>query len=99
MRYLLTIWIIIVLIGLLFISLIYLEEYGTNGVILASVSAFVLYRIFKLIFKSDASDWSDDEDENRASRKDSMQDPLELIIFGDLTGKFEPGAWDDEDDW
>ena len=91
MKYILAIWVVIVLIGLLIISLINLEEYGTNGIILAGISAFALYRIFKFLFKSSDSDGSVDYS---APRRSSSADPLEYIIYGDLTGKTNPDDWD-----
>ena len=87
MRFILAIWVIIVLIGLLIISLINLDEYGTSGIILAGISTFALYRIFKFMF------WGDDPDkakESSASSGNGLPDPLEYIIFGDIAGDSDP---------
>jgi len=92
MKYILAIWVVIVLIGLLIISLVNLEEYGTNGIILAGISAFALFRIFKFLFNS--GDPDEPEDRSISSRSTST-DPLEYIVYGELSGKGNPDDWDD----
>ena len=91
MRYILAIWVIVVLIGLLIISLVNLKDYGTNGMILAGISAFALYRIFKLMFVDGDRDSRED---SRASKGSVLHDPLEYIIYGELAGEPEPDDWD-----
>jgi len=92
MKYILAIWVIIVLIGLLLISLINLEYYGTNGIILAGISAFALYRVFRFVLGVGDPD---SPNEHRTVRHDSFSDPLEYIIYGDIAGEAEPDDWDD----
>ena len=91
MRYLLTIWVIIVLIGLLIVSLINLDEYGANGLILAGISAFALYRCFKFVF---AEADPEETKENRPARG-RITDPLEYIILGDIVCDVNPDEGDD----
>ena len=83
MKYLIAIWVIIVLIGLLFIALINLEDYGISGYILAGVSAYALYKIFKLMFFGWNPDETDDDNAKIISSHESL-DPLEYIIYDNL---------------
>jgi uncharacterized membrane protein len=92
MRYILAIWVIIVLVGLLVISLINLAENGTSGMILAGISAFALYRVFKFVFTSEDPDSAE---ESRASSGNGIADPLEYMIYGDITRNAEPEDWED----
>jgi len=91
MRYILAIWVIIVLIGLLTISLINLEDYGTSGVILAAISVVALYRMFKLLFGRGRSERDEDDG---VSNKAALPDPLDYIIYGDIVTEGEPDKWD-----
>jgi len=89
MKYILALWVIVVLIGVFFISLINLPDYGANGLILAGISAFALYKVFKFLLSSDDSD---DFEETRTSGGGGLSTPAEYIFFGDMT---ETG----DDDW
>ena len=90
MKHILAIWVIIVLIGLLMISLINLPEYGASGLILAGISSFALYRLFKFMFEDSESD---ELNEARSPKVGGASDPLEYIIFSNITKD------EDQDDW
>ena len=87
MRYILAVWVIVVLVGLLIISLINLKEYGVNGMILAGISAVALYRIFRFLLESDDSE---DTERSRPSGHSGFRDPLEYIMYGDIAGEGDP---------
>ena len=88
MRFLIAIWVIVVLIGLLFIALLNLEEYGVSGYVLASVSVYALYKVFKLMFFG--RDYDDADDDGAAEcRPLESCDPLEYIIYDDLSDEWE----------
>ena len=93
MKFLIMIWIIVVLLGLFFISLINLETYGISGLILAGISSFVLYRIFRFIFKGYKPERSDDE-EPSDGRSSGPCDPLDYIILGNIAGETNQDDWD-----
>jgi len=84
MRNLLSIWIVIVLLGLLFVSLINLEEYGASGLILAGVSAFALYKVFKYVFEDDDPDEGRGYSPSTAYKPCSKHDPLHYIFYSDI---------------
>jgi len=88
MRFLIAIWVVVVLIGLLFIALFNLEEYGFSGYILVGVSTYALYKIFKLMFFGRDPD---ETEENGITGSKSLEscDPLEYIIFDDLSDEWE----------
>ena len=44
-------WVIIVLVGLLFFSLVNLSEYGFAGLFFAILSGYGLFKVFKLIYE------------------------------------------------
>ena len=88
MRYLVAIWVVIVLVGLLIVALINMNEYGVSGLILALVSAYALYKIYKLMFEGQDSEDPSDERMLRKSPSDTF-DPLDYIMFSDLTDEWE----------
>jgi len=91
MKYLLAIWVIIVLIGLFFIALINLADYGISGIVIVGISAFALFRCFKfLFFDAEAAE----PKEKSPSSCSGAHDPLEYIIYGDIAGKRDPDDWD-----
>ena len=92
MRYILAIWVIIVLAGLLIISLINLAENGASGMILAGISTFALYRVFKFVF---AGDEADGPEEHRTPQGDRVANPVEYMIYGDLAGEADPAEWEE----
>jgi len=84
MRSLLSIWIVIVLLGLLFISLINLDEYGASGLILAGISAFALYKVFKFVFEDDGSDEGRKHSSSAKCKPCPGSDPLHYIFYSDI---------------
>ena len=98
MKFLIMIWIIVVLTGLFFISLINLEAYGISGLILAGISSFALYRIFRFIFlgfKQEDPDTRGAQQRHAGGRPASSCDPLDFIILGSVAGESPPDDWDD----
>ena len=94
MKFLIMIWIIVVLTGLFFISLINLETYGVSGLILAGISSFALYRIFRFIFMGYKAE-SDRTGSAGDKRSVRSCDPLDYIILGSVAGESKPDDWDD----
>ena len=93
MRYILAIWVIVVLVGLLLISLINLTEYRASGLVLAGISSFALYRVFKLMFFEDASEDDDTGCSSGGVGSSVKSDPLEYVIFGDISGDADADDW------
>jgi len=93
MKYLIAIWVVIVLLGLLFISLINLSEYGTSGLILAGISAFALCRVFKFIITDGTPDDTKEYHPSASCGSGARSDPLDYIFFGEISED------DDDDDW
>ena len=91
MKYLVAIWVIIVLLGLLLISLVNMSEYGVSGLILAGISAFALYRIFKCVFEGGDSDDVIEYNASGSGRPNRRSDPLEYIFFSDISGDDHSG--------
>jgi len=97
MRYVLAIWVIIVLIFLFFFSLFSLAEAGVSSLILAWLSGLGLYRIFKFMHSGYNSPAQAEGRHKGAGEAcgggcgtGAPSDPLEFIIFYDMTS---------EDDW
>ena len=84
MKSLISIWIVIVLLGLLFISLLNLDEYGASGLILAAISAFALYKVFKFVFEEDDAGDERGYTTPVAGKPVSRSDPLQYIFFSDI---------------
>jgi len=91
MRYLIAIWVIIVLLGLLLISLVNMSEYGVSGLVLAGISAFALYRIFKCVFEGGDSDDVKEYNAPGSSRPSRGSDPLDYIFFPGISGDDRDG--------
>ena len=94
MRYFLAIFIIAIMIGLFFISLDNLADFGISGLILAGISSFVLYRIFKFLFLA----YRPDGAKRRRSSSNvpgGSYDPLEYVIYGDIAVDTKPDDWDE----
>jgi len=86
MKYLIAIWVVIVLLGLLLISLVNMSEYGVSGLILAGISAFALYRIFKCVFEGGDSDDVMKYNASGSGRPSRGSDPLDYLFFPDIPG-------------
>ena len=93
MKYFIIVWVILILIGLFYISLDNLEGYGVNGLLLAGISCFVLYRVFKYMYtdhKSGVSRSKQARDDDPAYTRDPRMcgkrphDPLGYIFYGDI---------------
>ena len=86
MRFFLIIAIIVILIGLLFISLDSMGDYGISSLILAGISSFALYRIFKFLLeeKKPATDPSTENSDDTEAVS-----PFDYIIFGDIANEAE----------
>lgn len=55
------VWVIIVLAGLFFFSLVTLPEYGFAGLFIAILSGYGLFKVFKLIYEGYKSNDSKDD--------------------------------------
>ena len=86
MKYLIAIWVIIVLLGLLLISLVNMSEYGVSGLILAGISAFALYRIFKYVFEDGDSDDVKEYNASGGGCPSRGSDPLDYLFYPDISG-------------
>jgi len=84
MKCILAIWVIIVLVGLLFVSLVNLEDHGVSSVVLAGISALALFRIFKFLLGGGKPEGFES---NRPSGDRGLHDPLEYVIYGDIPGE------------
>jgi len=92
MKYLLAIWIVIVLVGLLLISLINLTEFRVSGLIIAGISVFALYRVFRFVFYDDDADSAGEYDSSEGHGIGKMSDPLDYVIFGEIANE---ESWDE----
>jgi len=95
MRYTFAIWVIIVLVFLFFFSLFGLAESGTSGLILAGLSGFGLYKIFKIMYEGYKSEYEKAKRPSGCRGSEDLSDPLEFIVFYDLTCDVDPSDWDD----
>jgi len=86
MRFFLVIAIIVILVGLLFISLDNMEDYGISGLILAGISSFALFRIFKFLFEETKTTTDPSTKTDNTTEKAS---PFDYIIFGDIANEAE----------
>ena len=84
MRYILAVFIITIMIGLFFVSLDNLIDYGVSGLALAGISSFVLFKIFKFLLHGYKPGGAK---ETRSTG--SSYDPLEYVIFCDIAGDAE----------
>ena len=90
MRFFLVIAIIVILIGLFFISLTNLADYGVSSLILAAISTAALYRIFKYLLEGDRT--TDGNSENTADGGVQPPSPVDYLIFGDIARE-KPDDW------
>ena len=93
MKYFIVVWVILILIGLFYISLDNLAGYGVNGLLIAGISCFVLYRIFKFMYndyKAGATQSKQPRGDAPAHGRDQRPcvsqacDPLGYIFYGDI---------------
>ena len=82
MRFFLIIAIIVILLGLLFIALDNMAEYGISGLILAVISIFSLYRVFRYVYHGIGE----------GSSK-SNSGPIDYLFFGEAATKPENDEW------
>jgi len=90
MRFFLVVAIIVILVGMLFISLDNMAYYGISSLILAGISSFALFRIFKFLLGG-----SKVTNKPKAETTDQAEEasPFDYIIFGDIANEVEPSDW------
>jgi len=80
MRFFLVVSIIAIIMGLFFISLDGLGDYGVSSLILAGISVFALFRIFKYLFE-----FCEQKNQNgRVGCSDDVSDPIDYLIYGEI---------------
>ena len=89
MRFFLVISIIVILIGLLFVSLDNMADYGVSSLILAGISSFSLYRIFKYLLEGSRPKCGGEA----SDRSSDTPSPLDYLIFGDISQEQESDDW------
>ena len=99
MRYILAIWVIIVLVFLFFYSIFSLTESGVSSLCLAWLSGLGLFKVLKVMhsgYHSQAQKESrlhrGGDASNGPGSTGGSPDPLEFIIFYDMTNEDD---WDD----
>ncbi|MCL2392732.1 MAG: hypothetical protein FWC66_09055 [Oscillospiraceae bacterium] len=90
MRYFLVILIIVILMGLFFISLDNIVDFGISSLVLAGISSFALFRVLKYLFEGSDSKQSDATD---GSSCGGSVNPLDYIIFGEIADENEADQW------
>ena len=92
MKYFIAIWVIIVLIGMLYISFVNFSEYVVSSLIIVGICAFTLFRVFKFALAVNGSDGSGKDDPPGGGGSGGCPDPLDYVIFGDIAND---DNWDD----
>ena len=86
MRFFIVVFIIVILIGLFFISIENLADNGVSSLILAGISIFALYRIFLYLFEGSRPKTSG---EPGGKDRREMANPIDFMIFGDISREAE----------
>ena len=95
MRYVLAIWVIIVLVFLFLFSVFSMAGSGVSGFILAVLSGVGLYRVIRFMYNGYNSDGAREERSMDCDRAAGPSDPLEFLIFYDLKEDIGNDEWDD----
>jgi len=90
MRFFLAIAIIVILVGLLFISVDSIVDYGVSSLVLAGISSFALFRIFKFLLEGYKLTGNSSAEARNSAKVPS---PFDYIIFGDVSDEIETGEW------
>ena len=88
-------WVIIVLVFLFFFSLFSMAESGISSFLLAGLSGLGLYKILRIMYKGYKSEGAKEKRPSGCGVPKGSADPLEFIVFYDLTGDVDPDDWDD----
>ena len=84
MRFFIVIMVITILMGLFFIALDNMGDYGISSLILAGVSIFALYRVFKYLFEGGKAKNAESLDSDDWQESHNL---IDYMIFGDIASE------------
>lgn len=84
MRFFIIVAIIVILLGLFFVSLDNLAEFGLRSLALAAISSFALFRVFKYVYEGKGT-----SAEIRGSGSAKVADLMDYMILGEVAKEEE----------
>jgi len=92
MRFFTVIIVIAILMGLIFIALDNMEDYGVSGLILAGISVFALYRVFKYLLEGSKAESATSAGSNDSQESSSL---IDYMIFGEIANEADVDEWEE----